>query len=52
MHASTARLYAAALTGGPAQWATASDRIGDLTWQATRLGGSSSPLFLLANAAP
>jgi hypothetical protein len=46
------RLYAAALTGGPAQWATASDRIGDLTWTATRLGGSSSPLFLLATAAP
>lgn len=46
------RLYAAALTGGPAQWATASDRIGDLTWSATRLGGASNPLFLLANAAP
>lgn len=46
------RLYGAALTGGPAQWATASDRIGDLTWQATRLGGATTPLFLLANAAP
>lgn len=46
------RLYAAALTGGPAQWGTATDRIGDLTWTATRLGGSANPLFLLATAAP
>ena len=46
------RLYDAALTGGPAQWATKADRIGELTWQATRKGGAADPLFLLATASP
>lgn len=48
------RLYAAALVGGPAQWATKLDRIGELTWQATRTftGGAPNPLFYIGSVAP
>lgn len=48
------RLYAAALLGGPAQWATRLDRVGELQWQATRTftAGVANPLFYIGNAAP
>lgn len=48
------RLYAAALTGGPAQWGSKTDRIGELTWSANRTftGGAANPLFYIGAAAP
>lgn len=47
-----ARLYGAALTGGPAQWATKLDRIGELTWAATRTfnAGVAQPLFAISTS--
>jgi hypothetical protein len=49
-----ARLYAAALTGGPAVWSSRLDRLGDLTWQATRTftEGVANPLFYIGESAP
>lgn len=48
------RLYAAALMGGPAQWGTKLNRIGELTWAATRTftAGVPNPLFHIGAAAP
>lgn len=48
-----ARLYGAALTGGPAQWGTKMDRIGELTWAATRTfaAGVAQPLFAISTSA-
>lgn len=48
------RLYAAALIGGPTQWKTDLDRVGELTWQATRTftDGAANPLFFIGAAAP
>jgi hypothetical protein len=48
------RLYAAALSGGPAQWSSKLDRIGELTWQATRTftDGVANPLFYIGAEAP
>ncbi len=46
------RLYTAALLGGLANWETKSNRVGELTWQATRQGGTATPLFLLDTEAP
>lgn len=46
------RLYTAALLGGIANWETKSNRVGELTWQATRQGGTATPLFYLGTAAP
>ena len=48
------RLYAAALVGGPALWSSKLDRMGELTWQATRTftSGVSNPLFYIGAAAP
>lgn len=48
------RLYAAALLGGPAQWGTKLNRIGELTWAATRTftAGAPNPLFYIGAAAP
>lgn len=49
-----ARLYNAALTGGPQQFSSNQDRIGNLTWQATRSFTASvpDPLFYVGSAAP
>lgn len=48
------RLYAAALTGGPAQWKTDQERVGELTWQSTRTftSGVANPLFYIGASAP
>lgn len=48
------RLYAAALVGGLAQFKTDLDRVGELTWQATRTftGGVANPLFYVGASAP
>jgi hypothetical protein len=48
------RLYAAALTGGLAQWSSKADRIGELTWAATRTftAGVANPLFFIGASAP
>jgi hypothetical protein len=48
------RLYAAALVGGPAQWSSKLDRVGELTWQATRTFtmGVANPLFFIGSSAP
>lgn len=49
-----ARLYAAALVGGPAIWSSRADRLGELTWQATRTwtAGVANPLFYIGDSAP
>ncbi len=49
-----ARLYAAALTGGPANWSSKNDRLGELTWAATRTfsDGAANPLFYIGDSAP
>lgn len=49
-----AKLTAAALVGGPAQWARNLDRIGELEWRATRTftAGVADPLFYIGTAAP
>lgn len=49
-----ARLYAASPLGGPAQWSSKNDRLGDMTWQATRTwtDGEANPLFYIGSAAP
>lgn len=49
-----ARLYAAALTGGPANWSSKNDRMGELTWEATRsfTDGVANPLFYIGADAP
>lgn len=48
------RLYAAALQGGSALWSAKQDRIGELTWAATRTftAGVANPLFYIGAAAP
>lgn len=48
------RLYAAALTGGPAQWSSKNDRIGELTWAANRTftGGAANPLLFIGASSP
>ncbi len=48
------RLNKAALVGGPAQWKTDLDRVGELTWQATRsfTAGVADPLFFIGDEAP
>lgn len=48
------RLNKAALLGGPTQWKTDLDRVGELTWQATRSFTASvaDPLFYIGAAAP
>jgi hypothetical protein len=48
------RLYAAALTGGPAVWSSKNDRIGELTWASTRsfTAGVANPLFFVGTGAP
>ena len=45
------KLFTAALKGGPALWSNKLDRIGELTWVATRTFGSSgpNPLFSIGN---
>lgn len=49
-----ARLYNAALIAAPLAWGPTVNRVGSLTWQATRTvtAGVADPLFLLATAAP
>jgi hypothetical protein len=48
------RLYGAALRGGPQLFGTKSDRIGELTWVATRTfaTGVPNPLFFVGTANP
>ena len=45
------KLYNAALRGGPGQWSNKLDRVGELTWVATRSFGSTgpNPLFAIGN---
>ena len=45
------KLYGAALRGGPALWSNKLDRVGELTWVATRTFGGSgpNPLFAIGN---
>jgi len=49
-----ARLYGAILTTSPQQWSKASDRVGALTWQATRTftSGTANPLYYVGTGAP
>jgi len=46
------KLTQAALVGGPALWSTTLDRIGELTWEATRTFGPTGPnsLFVVSGA--
>ena len=48
------RLTAAALSGGPAIWGTKSNRVGELTWTATRTftSGVANPLFYIGTSLP
>jgi hypothetical protein len=48
------RLYGAALVGGPLGYGSKTDRIGELTWQATRTfsSGVPNPLFFVGTSAP
>lgn len=48
------RLYAAALVGGPMNYGSKSDRMGELEWRATRSwsSGVPNPLFFIGEAAP
>lgn len=48
------RLYSAALIGGPAQWSTRLNRLGELTWAANRTfsGGAPQPLLYVGSSAP
>lgn len=49
-----ARLYGAVLTTSPAQFSKSADRVGALTWRATRTftGGTANPLYYVGVAAP
>lgn len=49
-----ARLYNAALVAGPQNFSSSQDRLGQLTWQATRsfTGNDPDPLFYVGSAAP
>ena len=48
------RLYGAALRGGPLQFSSRNDRVGELTWVATRTftGGVPNPLFAVFASNP
>lgn len=48
------RLYGAILTASPTQYGRTVDRVGALTWQATRnyTGGAVNPLYYVGTAAP
>lgn len=48
------RLYAAALVGGPMNYGSRSDRMGELEWRANRsfTSGVPNPLFYIGEAAP
>lgn len=48
------RLYGAALMGGPQSFGTKTDRIGNLSWKATRtfVSGVPNPLFFVGASAP
>ncbi len=48
------RVYAAALTGGPAQWKRDDERVGELTWKGNRTftGGVPNPMLYIGAEAP